>query len=60
MCESAYRREQAIDFLQRRTDALRDVIERFVDLDWDPEASDDENLERFSVYLAELSETFTY
>lgn len=60
MCTSAYRREQAIGFLQRRTDALRDVIERFVDLDWDPEASDEENLERFSVYQAELSAAFTY
>jgi len=60
MCKSAYRREQAIGFLQRRTDALRDVIERFVDLDWDPEASDEENLERFSVYQAELSSAYTY
>lgn len=59
MCTSAYRREQAIDFLQRRTNALRDVIERFVDLDWDPEASDEENLERFDTYLAEFHRDFS-
>lgn len=52
-------RGQAVRFLQRRTDAMRDVIEHFVDLGWDPNDPPEENLDRFELYRAEFAGAFT-
>mgnify|MGYP001320174151 CR=1 FL=1 len=52
-------RGQAIHFLQRRTDALCDVIEHFVDFGWEPDDSPEENLERFELYRSEFAGAFS-
>lgn len=52
-------REQAVRFLQRRTDAMRDVIEHFVEIGWEPDDSPEENLDRFELYRAEFAGAFS-
>ena len=46
--------EGAVNFLRKNTRATRDVIERFVELFWDQNASDEENLVAFECYEDEL------
>ena len=52
--------ERAVRMLERHTDALTDVILRFVELNWDPESSDEENLDRFETYQAEHINVLSY
>lgn len=39
---------------------MRDVIERFVELFWDQNASDEENLAAFEYYEDELQTAYSY
>lgn len=52
--------ESAVRVLESHTDALMDVILRFVELNWDPESSDEENLDRFETYQAEHINVLSY
>lgn len=52
--------KRAIRILECHTDALTDTILRFVELNWDPESSDEENLDRFETYQAEHSNALSY
>lgn len=45
---------QAIRFLQRRADAMCDIIEHFVEISWNSGESPEENLRRFELYRAEF------
>ena len=47
-------------YLQQYTRAMRDVIERFVELFWDQEVTDEENLIAFENYESELETAYTY
>lgn len=58
--ETANWRERAVKYLHKYTRAMRDVIERFVELFWDQDATDEENLMAFENYESELEITFTY
>ena len=52
--------EGAVKFLRKNTRAMRDVIERFVELFWDQNASDEENLAAFEYYEDELQTAYSY
>lgn len=52
--------ERAVRVLESHTDALMDDILRFVELNWDPESSDEENLDRFETYQAEHINVLSY
>lgn len=53
-------RTRAVKYLQRYTRAMRDVIERFVELFWDQDATDEENLMAFEHYESELETAYAY
>lgn len=53
-------RTRAVKYLHRYTRAMRDVIERFVELFWDQDATDEENLRAFEYYESELETVYTY
>lgn len=53
-------RERAVAFLCRHTRAMRDIIERFVDLFWNRYLSDEENLLAFESYESEIQSAYTY
>lgn len=52
-------RERAVAYLRRHTRAMQAVIERFVDLFWDRDVSDEENLMAFENYEAELQNAYS-
>ncbi|WP_141417653.1 hypothetical protein [Alistipes onderdonkii] len=52
--------ERAIAYLRRHTCAMRDIIERFVELFWDRDISDEENLLAFENYEAELQSAYSF
>lgn len=52
--------ERAVNYLRKNTRAMRDVIERFVELFWDQNASDQENLVAFECYEDELQTAYSY
>ena len=58
--ETTDRRTRAVKYLQQYTRAMRDVIERFVELFWDQEVTDEENLIAFENYESELETAYTY
>ena len=51
---------RAVKYLQQYTRAMRDVIERFVELFWDRAGADEENLIAFEHYESELETAYTY
>lgn len=53
-------RERAVAYLCRHTRAMQAVIERFVDLFWDQNISDEENLLAFENYEAELQNAYSF
>lgn len=53
-------RARAVKYLRQYTRAIRDVIERFVELFWDQEATDEENLAAFENYESELETAYAY
>lgn len=53
-------RTRAVKYLQQYTRAMRDVIERFVELFWDQDVADEENLIAFENYESELETAYTY
>lgn len=53
-------RERAVRFLLKHSNALRGTIEHFVDCHWHDDASDEENLDNFEMYLSEFSQVFVY
>ncbi len=53
-------RTRAVKYLHRYTRAMRDVIERFVELFWDRDATDEENLMAFENYESELETAHAY
>ena len=53
-------RERAVAYLCRHTRAMRAVIERFVDLFWNQDISDEENLLAFESYEAELQSAYPF
>lgn len=53
-------RGQAVAYLRRHTRAMRDCIERFVELFWDQDISDEENLLAFENYEAELQDAYSF
>ena len=53
-------RTRAVKYLYRYTRAMRDVIERFVELFWDQDATDEENLMAFENYESELETAYAY
>ena len=57
--ETTDRRTRAVKYLQQYTRAMRDVIERFVELFWDQEVTDEENLIAFENYESELETAYT-
>ena len=58
--ETTDRRTRAVKYLQQYTRAMRDVIERFAELFWDQEVTDEENLIAFENYESELETAYTY
>lgn len=52
-------REHAINFLLENTLAIRDTIERFVDMYWQIDISDEDNLELFYDYEAQFQEIYS-
>ncbi len=52
--------ERAIQYLLEHTNALLDAIEHFVGRHWLDDASDEENLDSFQMYLSEYSQVFAY
>lgn len=53
-------RGQAGAYLRRHTRAMWDSIERFVELFWDQNISDEENLLAFQNYEAELQDAYSF
>jgi len=53
-------RTRAVKYLRQYTRAMRDVIERFVELFRDQEATDEENLAAFENYESELETAYAY
>lgn len=53
-------RTRSVKYLRQYTRAMRDVIERFVELFWDQEATDEENLAAFENYESELETAYAY
>lgn len=53
-------RTRAVKYLQQYTRAMRDVIERFVELFWDQDVTEEENLIAFENYESELETAYTY
>ena len=53
-------RERAVAYLRRHTRAMWDSIERFVELFWDQNISDEENLLAFQNYEAELQDAYSF
>ena len=53
-------REKAVAYLCRHTRAMREAIERFVELFWDRDVSDEENLLAFESYEAELQSAYSF
>lgn len=51
---------RAARFLAKHTRASEAIIERFIELYWQHDADNDENLTAFQTYSAELSDAFTY
>ena len=58
--EAAIWRERAVAYLCRHTHAMRDIIERFVDLFWDRYLSDEENLMAFEDYEADFQSAYLF
>lgn len=52
--------ERAVNYLRKNTHAMWDVIERFVELFWDHDASDEENLAAFECYEDEIQIVYSY
>lgn len=50
----------AIEFLLNNTHALQDVIERFVELYWQNDISEEENLVLFEEYENEMQTVYSY
>ena len=53
-------RERAVAYQSRHTRAMRDIIERFVDLFWNRYLSDEENLLAFENYESEIQSAYIY
>lgn len=53
-------RERAVAYLRRHTRAMQAVIERFVNLFWDQDISDEDNLLAFENYEAELQNAYSF
>lgn len=57
---SADWRPSAAAFLHANTRASGQIIAHFIDIFWQPEASDEENLARFETYRAEFNCVYSY
>lgn len=52
--------ERAVNYLRKHTRAMWDIIERFVELFWDQELPDEENLVAFENYESEMQRAFSF
>lgn len=60
MAQETTRHERAVKYLRKNTRAMRNVIERFVELFWDQDATEEENLMAFECYENELQTAYSY
>lgn len=51
--------ERAIQYLRKNTSAKQDVMERFVELFWDQDATEEDNLMAFQYYENELQTAYS-